>query len=223
VTRAVAGIVLAAGEGRRFGKPKALVAFDGRCLAERATRTLRDGGCRPVVIVLGASAAEVEEACDLSGTIVVRNDGWRTGMAGSLQMGLQQAEASRAEAALVLHVDQPVVTEALVHRLIDAWRKGAKAVCASYRGEALTPVVLDRSLWATVRAEARGEQGARAVLRANPHLVTSIDCDDVGDPRDIDVRSDLEQLEIRYRQIVSAGPDGDQSGDGAGRRLGSRR
>ncbi|SDY89258.1 molybdenum cofactor cytidylyltransferase/nicotine blue oxidoreductase [Micromonospora pattaloongensis] len=53
-----AGLVLAAGGGRRYGAPKALVAVDGRLLVERAVRTVRDGGCDPVVVVLGAAADE---------------------------------------------------------------------------------------------------------------------------------------------------------------------
>ncbi|HKD98279.1 MAG TPA: NTP transferase domain-containing protein, partial [Micromonosporaceae bacterium] len=49
----VAGLLLAAGEGRRYGMPKALVESDGRLLVERALATLRGGGCDPVVVVLG--------------------------------------------------------------------------------------------------------------------------------------------------------------------------
>ncbi|MGB9113552.1 MAG: NTP transferase domain-containing protein, partial [Acidimicrobiales bacterium] len=158
-----------------------------------------------------------------SDTVVVRNDSWREGMASSLRMGFDAAEASGAGAALVLQVDQPVVTQALITRLIDAWRQGATTAAASYGGEALTPVVLDRSLWPAVRSEAEGEQGARVVLRANPQLVTPVDCDDVGDPRDIDVPDDLERLELRYRELIATLSHGASSEGAAGRRLGSLR
>lgn len=223
MTGRVAGVVLAAGEGRRYGAPKALINFDGRRLVERATATLLEGGCRPVVVVLGAASTEVEAGADLGAATVVHNNGWREGMASSLRIGLDAAERSRAQAALVLQVDQPVVTPALVERLIAGWRAGAGAAAASYGGEARNPVVLDRSLWDAVRAQAHGEQGARVVLRANPQLVTAVACDDVGDPRDIDEPADLAPLEERYREIISAGRVDDESGPRSGPRLGSRR
>ena len=48
----VAGLVLAAGSGSRYGGPKALVPFEGELLVERAVRLLTEGGCAPVVVVL---------------------------------------------------------------------------------------------------------------------------------------------------------------------------
>ncbi len=55
----VAGVVLAAGAGRRFGMPKALVEHRGELFVERAARVLAEGGCAPVVVVLGAAADTV--------------------------------------------------------------------------------------------------------------------------------------------------------------------
>jgi CTP:molybdopterin cytidylyltransferase MocA len=223
VTRDVAGIVLAAGEGRRYGGPKALINFDGRPLAERGVATLLAGGCRPVFVVVGASAAEIEAACDLASATVVRNASWHEGMASSLRTGLDAAERAKAGAALVLQVDQPVVLPALVERLIAVWRTGAVAAAASYGGQALNPVVLDRSVWDAVRAQAHGEQGARVVLRANPHLVTAVACDDVGDPRDIDEPGERAPLELRYRELVLAAQAIDETEARSSSRLGSDR
>jgi len=127
---AVAGIVLAAGEGRSFGGPKALVRFGGRTLVERAIRTLADGGCRPVVVVLGAAAAEIRRSSDLADAVVVVNPAWSEGMGGSLRIALGEARTASARAAVVVLVDQPLVTSALVGRLIDAWRAGASVAVA---------------------------------------------------------------------------------------------
>ncbi|MGD0742060.1 MAG: nucleotidyltransferase family protein [Acidimicrobiales bacterium] len=193
--RAVAGVVLAAGEGWHFGGPKALVRFAGEMLVERSIRTLAQGGCRPVCVVLGAAAAEVQAACDLADAVVVVNGAWPDGMGGSLRVGLESARQAGAGAALVALVDQPLVTPALVARLIAAWRGGARAPVAAWRGEGLTPALLDRSLWEVVALHAVGDVGARAVLRAQPELVTLVDCDDVGAPDDIDTPADLRRLE----------------------------
>ena len=146
----VAGVVLAAGEGRGFGGPKALVRFGGQTLVERAVQTLLAGGCRPVCVVLGAAADEVRRTSILDNATVVVNEQWPDGMGGSLRVGLEAARRERAGAALVLLVDQPLVTPALVERLIAAWRAGARAAVAAFRGEGLTPVLLDRTLWRPV-------------------------------------------------------------------------
>jgi len=191
----VAGVVLAAGEGRGFGGPKALVRFGGQTLVERAVQTLLAGGCRPVCVVLGAAADEVRRTSILDNATVVVNEQWPDGMGGSLRVGLEAARRERAGAALVLLVDQPLVTPALVERLIAAWRAGARAAVAAFRGEGLTPVLLDRTLWRPVSRAAVGDVGARALLRARPELVTLVDCDDVGSPDDIDTPGDLDRLE----------------------------
>ena len=51
----VAGVLLAAGEGSRFGRPKALVELNGQTLAERGVRMLPAGGADPILIVTGAA------------------------------------------------------------------------------------------------------------------------------------------------------------------------
>jgi CTP:molybdopterin cytidylyltransferase MocA len=205
VTRNVVGVVLAAGEGRRFGGPKALAGFEGKTLLEHAVCVLEDGGCRPVLVVLGASADEVLEKCALTDAVVIVNEEWSKGMGGSLRLALAEARRRNDEAVLVLPVDQPAVTPALVERLLSAWHGGAVAAVASYGGEGRTPVVIDGSLWHRVEESAVGDQGARELLRSNPELVTLVPCDDVGDPSDIDTPGDLPKLTEAYRRLTENG------------------
>ncbi len=83
----VAGLVLAAGAGRRYGMPKALVPYDGSLLVERACRLVAEV-CGPVFVVLGAAADDVRERADLGAATVVVNPDWDTGMGSSLRTGL---------------------------------------------------------------------------------------------------------------------------------------
>src|ERR1700712_5033323 len=99
----VAAVVLAAGGGRRYGMPKALVEYDGSLLVERAVRTAR-AVCDPVLVVLGAQAVAVWRRADLSGATVLANVDWETGMASSLRTGLDGLHGypGRIDAVLML-------------------------------------------------------------------------------------------------------------------------
>ncbi len=192
----VAGLLLAAGEGRRLGRPKALVDLDGRLLVERGLTTLTTGGCVPVHVVLGAAYDEVLATADLTGATVVLNQEWRTGLASSLRAGLASL-APEVEAVVVALVDQPLVRPQVVRRLRQAYEAGAVTAVATYDGKPRNPVLLARSTWADVAAQASGDTGARAYLRANPGVVTPVCCDDVGSPDDVDTPEELATLRRR--------------------------
>ena len=183
----VAGVLLAAGEGSRFGQPKALVELDGQTLAERGVNTLLAGGADPVVVVTGAAPVE------LDGIPTVYNQQWRTGMGSSLRAALR-ALPPDVDAAVVALADQPLVGAEAVARLIAAYRVGATVAVAAYGGQPRNPVLLAREHWPEVIATATGDQGARAFLRARSDLITLIECGDTGRPDDIDTTADLDRI-----------------------------
>lgn len=197
----VAGLLLAAGEGRRMGRPKALVELDGEPLVVRGIRLLVGGGCAPVVVVVGADAGAVRPLC--AGAEVIEAADWQTGMAASLRAGLGALDGRPdVDACVVALVDQPLVTAEAVDRLRAAHAGGAVAAVASYAGRRRNPVLLDRSAWGGVAAAATGDEGARGWLRAHPERVVAVDCTDTGAPDDLDTPADLAALTAPRRQGV---------------------
>ena len=194
---AVAGVLLAAGEGKRLGRPKALVELGGRRLVDRGTDLLREGGTAPVLVVTGAVPVTVP------GVTVVPNPDWRTGMGSSLAAGLR-ALPGDCTAAVIALVDQPLIGADVVRRLLSAHRAGAELAVAAYHGRARNPVLLGRGHWAGVLAAADGDTGARPYLRARPDLVTLVECADVGRPDDVDTPEDLARVEA----LLAARPAG---------------
>ena len=192
----VAGVLLAAGEGSRFGRPKALVELHGQTLAERGVNVLRAGGARPILVVTGAVPIELSE------THTVYNPEWHTGMGSSLRAALQALTGTGTGvgtdtdvgAVVVALADQPLVGAEAVARLIAAYRDGASVAVAAYDGQPRNPVLLAREHWAEVAATATGDQGARTFLRARPDLVTLVECGDTGRPDDIDTPADLARI-----------------------------
>ncbi|MFJ7627744.1 NTP transferase domain-containing protein [Streptomyces sp. NPDC097595] len=192
----IAGLLLAAGGGRRLGgRPKALLEHRGGLLVEHAVRTLREGGCGPVHVVLGASADEVRARAGLDGCGVSVNPEWTEGMGSSLRTGLDALAGTGADAALVLLVDQPGIGAEAVARVAAAYRDRTSLVAASYAGERGHPVLFGADRWTDIAAGAVGDQGARAYLRAHREALTLVECGDVAQAFDIDTPADLSHLE----------------------------
>ena len=177
-----AGLVLAAGAGTRYGQPKAPVMVEGERLVDRAVRVLHEGGCDPVLVVLGAWVGRVE------GADIVLNSAWPEGMGSSLRSGLQSLDEHDADidAVLVTLVDLPGLTGEAVRRLAEC---DSDLAVATYDGAWGHPVRFARSLWPEVREVAVGDEGARRMLRDRDD-VTTVEVGDVAQPGDLDAPGD---------------------------------
>ncbi|WP_308198079.1 nucleotidyltransferase family protein [Saccharopolyspora soli] len=187
----VAGVVLAAGAGRRFGMPKALVEYQGKLLVDRAAQVLAAGGCEPIVVVLGAAADEVRDRAELTGATVVINPDWPSGMGSSLRTALDALASTDAVAALVLPVDMPGIGPEAVRR-VAAHASPSALAAAAHHGNRSHPVLLGRDHWAGARAAATGDAGARGYLKGRD--VALVFCDDVSEGFDIDQPEDLRRI-----------------------------
>lgn len=193
----VAGLILAAGGGSRIGRPKADLEVGGRRLVDLAVVSCVDAGLSPVVVVLGAALLTPLPLTDsphghAAEVRLVKNEDWPTGMASSLQVGLEALQADdRVDAVVITLVDTPSVGHEHLSRIGSALRGGATAAVATYEGQARTPVGLARDVWSDVAASVSGDKGARAWLRAHPHMVRDVECGDLGLWADIDTPADL--------------------------------
>jgi len=178
------GLLLAAGEGRRFGGPKALARDDdGTSWLLRAVQALRP--CSEIVVVLGAEAERAAALLPLS-VSRIRADDWAEGMGASLRAGLDALGPTDHDAALVSLVDLPDVDAAVVARLVAASQGRGDLARAAYDGVPGHPVLLGRDHWAGVVASAAGDRGARDYLAA--HDVDLVECGDLATGVDVDQR-----------------------------------
>lgn len=179
-----------------MGGPKALVRdLDGTSWLLRSVEVLEQGGCIPVLVVLGCRHEDA--AALLEGRVgrghpvrtVVAED-WDEGMAASLRAGLRAAGETSAAAALVHLVDLPDVGPEVVRRVLHRGLTGSAALArADYGGAAGHPVMLGRVHWPHILADAAGDHGARGYL--SQHVVQRIECGDLAGGRDVDRRETL--------------------------------
>jgi CTP:molybdopterin cytidylyltransferase MocA len=202
----VFALILAAGQGRRFGADKLLAELSGKPLLGHVLDRVRDardqhrlaGG----LAVIPAGNAAREKILMDSGLEYVFNARPELGVAESLRLGLG-ALAGRhpgAMAALILQGDQPRLRAEVLDQLLAAWRSGGRPVVRPRYGEEREtpghPVLLDRSIWARAD-ELSGDAGFAPLLRAYPELVTTVDVS--GNNPDINTPSDLANLESSPR------------------------
>jgi nicotine blue oxidoreductase len=187
-------VLLAAGAGTRLGRgAKALLPFRDRTLVEVLADVLIDGGCREVVVVLGADAAKVRNATDLARYTVLENPDWQSGMGGSFRRGL--AAAAAGDHVLMALVDQPGLTPETVARVLAAHRPGRVTAAAYRAADGILrrghPLLLDATLRAQAAESATGDAGARLFLRAHPELIDLVDCSDQSGGEDLDTPDQL--------------------------------
>jgi molybdenum cofactor cytidylyltransferase len=188
----VAAVVLAAGQGLRFGSQKLLAPLRDRPLLQHALDAANGSSLSPIVVVLGADADAIEKGVSPGRARIVRNLDHATGQASSLRVGLRALEAS--DAAVVVLGDQPNVTAALLDALVVAQRStGAAAVVCMQDGRRSPPTLLHRDLWNQVD-KLRGDTGARDVLARRADVAVYAVADEVARLDDIDTQEDRERL-----------------------------
>jgi molybdenum cofactor cytidylyltransferase len=187
----ISALVLAAGEGTRFGGTKQLEILRGKPLVQYAVDAASAAGVGEIVVVLGHDAVRVRDALDLpEGARVVVNERYADGQSTSLAAGLRALDPA-SEAAVVLLGDQPGIAARHVRALVTAFETDAPGIMRIRFRDGPGPAILARSVWGEA-IELTGDTGARALLESDPGRARWLDIDE-NTPPDVDRRVDLER------------------------------
>jgi|SRR5215212_5432115 len=192
----VAGVILAAGSGTRFGGRKLLAELEGRPILRHVVDVAVAAGLDPILVV--EPPGDPFGTLDLGPAERVVNPVPADGLSGSVRIGLRSLDADASQppvdAALILPGDQPRVRADAIAALIQAavTHPEVSFVVPHYsRDGGRNPVLARRSVW-RLADELAGDRGFGPVLAAHPELILEVALDG-GNP-DIDTAEDLRRL-----------------------------
>jgi len=186
----ITGVVLAAGEGRRFGGTKQLAPVEGKPLAQHAIDALAASEIDELLVVIGHDADAVADALALPSIgRFVRNPSYRDGQATSLAAAFHEV-GDDSEASVVLMADQPGITADDVRALIDRFRATRKQIVRLRFTDGPGPALLSREIYAEA-GHLHGDVGARVLIASHPEWVEEVDIERAAPP-DVDTPGDLD-------------------------------
>lgn len=194
----IGAVILAAGGSTRLGSPKQLLEYGGQTLVRRAVRAAWEAGCRPVVAVLGAASDRVEDALAGSDAWITINPAWELGMGLSVKFGVETLDidgAGRADAALLMVCDQPLIGQCSLEKLCEAFRQAAEpdaaVIAAAYHGTVGVPAIFGRAHFPEL-CNLPHDSGAKPVLMRHRASVVEVPLPEAA--IDIDTREQYERL-----------------------------
>jgi molybdenum cofactor cytidylyltransferase len=190
----VAAVLLAAGGSTRFGQPKQLAIFRGEPFVKRMVTAANDAGCVPIVVVVGADAAQITSALAGLSVSIAEHPNWSNGLGSSIAVGVEQVAniAADLNAVILLTCDQPFVNAAALRHLIQLHLETGKPIVASAYAETLgIPALFDRSCFVDL-LQLTGDSGAKGIILRRRHDVVPFTFPAAA--IDIDTAADCEKL-----------------------------
>jgi molybdenum cofactor cytidylyltransferase len=188
VTSRAAAVVLAAGSARRFGADKLSAEFHGRPVLVHVLDAAQDAGLAPIVVVVAPG-----RQLDVPAMQIIVNEEPSHGLSSSLRVGLAALAADKTVGrALVMLGDQPLVSAAVIGRLL-AQADDRPIVVPRYSdGQPGNPVLLARAVW-PLAEQLTGDRGMVQLIETRPELIGYVDVP--GTNPDVDTPADLAALE----------------------------
>ncbi len=164
VNEPCAGIILAAGESKRYGSPKQLLDWKGKSFVRQVAETALQAGLEPVVLVTGAYAAEIESTLQDLPIIISHNPNWQNGQSESIKTGIRTLPA-KSGAAIFLLADQPQIPVEVMRALIETHARELHSIVAPLvlEEKRANPVLFDRATFPDL-LQLQGDTGGRAIF-----------------------------------------------------------
>jgi molybdenum cofactor cytidylyltransferase len=175
----LAAVILSGGASSRMGSPKALLPYQGRPFLEHLLEITIHPDISVRRVVLGADAESIAKAIPLKANEMIINSQWEKGQLSSIQAAVRKLPAG-TEGMLLLLIDHPLISSALIGELIAQFYKSKKPIVLPvYEGRRGHPVIFSASLYPEL-LHAPLEAGARAVVWAHAEEVEEVPTNEQG-------------------------------------------
>ena len=175
----LAAVILSGGASSRMGSPKALLPYQGRPFLEHLLEITIHPDISVRRVVLGADAESIAKAIPLKANEMIINSQWEKGQLSSIQAAVRKLPAG-TEGMLLLLIDHPLISSALIGELIAQFYKSKKPIVLPvYEGRRGHPVIFSASLYPEL-LRAPLEAGARAVVWAHAEEVEEVPTNEQG-------------------------------------------
>lgn len=176
----LAAAILAAGESRRMGTPKALLPYRGITFLKHLIGVMRHPRVGVTRIVLGAGAADIQAKLRLDADSIVLNQSWQQGQLSSIQAAIRGLPLGEIEGLILCPVDQPLISAELVSHLIARFdATGKRIVLPTHKGRRGHPAIFHESLFDEL-LRASPDIGARQVVWAHSQDVEECPTEEEG-------------------------------------------
>jgi molybdenum cofactor cytidylyltransferase len=174
IRKPLAIAILAAGESRRMGSPKALLPFGGKTFLEHLLAVTHHPRVGVTRVVLGAGAEVIRDTLKLDAGLMVLNPDWGKGQLSSIHAAIRSLPVGGTEGIILCPVDHPLVSEALVAQLIETFDESASPIALpTFRGRRGHPTIFRASLYHEL-LDASLDVGARQVVWAHAREVVEV-------------------------------------------------
>ncbi len=186
----ISAIILAAGEGRRFGELKQIYKINNvpilQTIIDKVVPLFSE-----VILVLGYKSGEILLALNIPKSLkVVVNPHYSLGMGTSLSYGVNSLSPSISHFAIFLS-DMPHIEVKTVNVLVDNLREKEKEIIAPlYNGKRGFPVFFSYHFINDLK-DLKGDRGARDLIKRQKKYLRLIRVFDPGVIKDIDTKKDL--------------------------------
>ncbi len=186
------GIILAAGESKRMGRPKLLLPFGEKTVIETVIENSLRSKAEEILVVLGSDAEKTTEKIKDYPVRISVNSRFREGMLSSIQCGFE-ALPEKARASLVILGDQPSVPHSVIDGLVDAHEQTGKGIVLPVYGRKRGhPILVDMRYRDEVR-RLSPDIGLRALIHSHAEDIREIEVNTPSILSDIDTAEDYSE------------------------------
>ena len=189
----IAPVVLAAGDSKRMGYPKALLPLGEEIFLTRILRTLREAGLARPRLILGRNAELIIARIDGCPADIRVNPDPDRGQLSSIQLGISDLP-EKSEAVMLWPVDQPAVSIELTRRLTELFITEDCRIAVPFRdGKRGHPAIFHRTLFHEF-LNAPMEKGAKGIISRYESETCFFQTDEPAAFNDVDTPQDYQTL-----------------------------